>query len=101
VTQDGEAIQHRPLDEDEVLKMLETERIDVGKGPASCSIVGNALDASKLFLTIKTALKQGEAPLFDSELEDRIVLKLAMNSSIFQKPRGERSLPAQCIFCTP
>jgi hypothetical protein len=80
VTQDGEAIQHRPLDEDEVLKMLETERIDVGKGPASCSIVGNALDASKLFLTIKTALKQGEAvgeaPSFDSELEDRIVLTL-------------------------
>jgi len=55
---DGEEVQIKPVDDDEVNNALMESRIDLGKGPASCTdTVGNACDRSNLFKASKKILK--------------------------------------------
>jgi transposase len=55
---DGEEIQLQPLEDDNVSNILESNKIDLGKGPAGCTnTVGNACDRSHLFKGGKKTLK--------------------------------------------
>src|SRR5205085_1657886 len=59
---DGEPVQMAPLDDPALLARLNEARIDVGKGPASCSgVCGNALDVSDTFKAVKGRLRKSHA----------------------------------------
>lgn len=75
---DGESSQLQPLDLNSVIDVLKQNKIDLGKGPASCSgVCGNALDCGNLFKAAKTRLKRkkgvGQGEELNSELIDLIV----------------------------
>jgi hypothetical protein len=51
---DGEQLQLQPYDDEEIMTMLEEYRIELGKGPASCTnTIGNACDRSHLLKAAK------------------------------------------------
>jgi hypothetical protein len=55
---DGEEVQMKPVESDDINAILFEHKIDVGKGPASCTgTVGNACDRSNLFKASKKVLK--------------------------------------------
>ena len=73
----GEATQVQSLDDKHVREILNYNKIDIGKGPASCSgCCGNALDCGNLFKSIKISLRGkngiGDENSTNSELEDEI-----------------------------
>jgi hypothetical protein len=79
---DGEDIQIQPLENDEVAKILEDNKIDLGKGPASCTnTIGNACDRSNLFKSTKKVNRHvNSSQKYDFEdliLEDKIFAILA------------------------
>jgi len=82
---DGEATQVQSLDDVNVRNRLNDNKIDIGKGPASCSgCCGNALDCGNFFKSIKTSLRGksgiGEENSTNSELEDCINNKILENA---------------------
>jgi hypothetical protein len=77
IVADGEDIQIRPLEYDDVATILEENKIDFGKGPASCTnTIGNACDRSNLFKGTKTVLKHitsaNKTDFEDIILEDKL-----------------------------
>jgi hypothetical protein len=85
---DGEEIQLKPLEDDEVCRTLSNCNIDLGKGPASCTnTIGNACDRSNLFKASKKVLKSqsvvSKEDFRDPVLEQKIIVATkATNSHI-------------------
>jgi len=84
---DGEATQIQALDDIDVRNILNNSKIDVGKGPASCSgCCGNALDCGNFFKSIKSSLRGksgiGQENSSNSELELFISNKITENNNI-------------------
>jgi hypothetical protein len=82
---DGEATQLEALDITQTEEILKENKIDIGKGPASCSgVCGNALDCGNLFKATKTSIRgkegigQGVSP--DSEMEEKILNEINNNN---------------------
>jgi hypothetical protein len=74
---DGEALQIQPYDCDDVAAIVEECKINIGKGPASCTnTIGNACDRSNLLKAAKKTLKSvttlTEVDFQDPVLENRI-----------------------------
>ena len=71
LTCDGEDCQIAAIEDDEVSRMLNENKIDVGKGCASCSgTVGNAADRSGVFCSAKMALKHSKQATTRAKLDN-------------------------------
>jgi len=80
---DGEDAQIKPLEFDHVASILEENKIDLGKGPASCTnTVGNACDRSNLFKGAKKVLKNitstSKSDFEDNILESKIYAVISL-----------------------
>jgi hypothetical protein len=89
---DGEATQIQSLDDVDVRNILNNNKIDIGKGPASCSgCCGNALDCGNFFKSIKTSLR-GKSGI-GQENSPNSELELFINNKILQT-EGIRNITA-------
>ena len=71
MTCDEEDCQIAAIEDDEVSRILNENRIDVGKGCASCSgTVGNAADRSKVFCSTKMVLKHSKQATTRAKLDN-------------------------------
>ena len=102
---DGEASQLNALDDPETRQMICDNRIDIGKGPASCSgVCGNALDCGNVFKATKTSLKgktavgQGESP--DPEMEATILNEFNKNEVLKENvcPEKKKKIAASIVY---
>jgi hypothetical protein len=81
IVADGEEVQVKPIENDDVDAILFQHKIDIGKGPASCTgTVGNACDRSHLFKASKKVLKCINS-INKSDFEEPI-LEVSVNQSI-------------------
>jgi len=77
---DGEEVQIKPVDDDEVNNALMESRIDLGKGPASCTDTeGNACDRSNLFKILKSQTSVTVNDFRDPILENKIKSTISEN----------------------
>jgi hypothetical protein len=93
---DGEATQVQSLDDVDVRNILNNNKIDIGKGPASCSgCCGNALDCGNFFKSVKTSLRGksgiGQERSSNSELELFINNKIMETDGINNMSADKRS----------
>jgi hypothetical protein len=91
---DGEEVQIKPIDDDEINNALIESRIDLGKGPASCTdTVGNACDRSNLFKASKKILKSHSSITVndyrDPILENKITSTISENHPSITKAKAQ------------